>query len=257
MSMEENKTGKTILSLQKALDIIEIMAAHEAPVRLQDIAQEAGIPSSTALRLINTLRLRGYVNQESASPRYYLSLKLFTLGSQVSANFSVLSVARPYLKEASSELGRSVNLAIEQNRQVFILEVVGGASESHVITTRPGRSVPLHCTSLGRALMFDYAQEQIDEYCAEVDLQAYTSVTVANAAALKQELERSVQRGYALDTGEYREGIMGIGVPIMDGTGRPVASISVAELCSVATQGLIDEMSAVLIRTAKQISDQI
>lgn len=243
--------------MHKALDIVEIMADREFPARLQDIAADAGLSPSTALRLINTLRQRGYVNQEASSSRYYLSLKLFTLGARISSNFSIMNIARPYLKKVSIQLSRSVNLAVAQNEKVFILDVVGGAAESHMITTQPGRVVPLYCTALGRALMFGYTDQEIDEYCAQNELISFTPCTIVDRNTLKEQLNTSRLCGYSYDAGEYRNGIVGIGVPIMDSSGKPVASISVAELLSVITDEMIGEIRLALQDAAQLIAAQL
>lgn len=255
--MSAIKSTKSILSLEKALNILELMSNHNAPMRLQDIAQAVGIPASTALRLIYTLQSRGYINQDPASSRYYLSLKLFNLGSRISDNLSISEIARPHLKALSAQLGRSANLAVAQGNQVFIIDVVGGSSESHVITTRPGRTIPMHCTSLGRALMFDFTPAQIEEYWSATQVVPYTPLTVLDREALAQELERSRLQGYTYDPGEYRPGIAGLGAPILDNSGHPIASISVAELSSVITPEMIQAFSAALIHTARDISKQV
>jgi IclR family KDG regulon transcriptional repressor len=252
--MKSEKTTKEILSLEKALNIIEIMANYGMPMRLQDIATSAEIPSSTALRLIYTLQKHGYINQEPASSRYYLSLKFFNIGSQISENLSIANIARPHLNELAAQVSRSVNLAISEGHSAIIVEVFGGSLESHIITTRPGRLLPMHCTALGRSLMIDYTKEQLDEYFDCVPLLSYTPLTITTPEQLYQELDVIKKCGYAYDPGEFRAGICGVAAPILSDHGHPVASISIAELSSVITLNLIQEFSEKVIQTANKIS---
>lgn len=58
------KLSKLNQSVEKALQIIEIMMKEPEAMRLQDIALKAEMPPSTALRMINTLLVYGYVNQD-------------------------------------------------------------------------------------------------------------------------------------------------------------------------------------------------
>lgn len=252
--MNQPKSTKVILSLEKALNIIEILSNSNLPMRLQDIAAAADIPASTALRLIYTLQLRGYIKQEPASSRYYLSLKLFSIGSRISDNLSISDIARPLLKMLATQLSHSVNLAIAQDNLVFIIDVVGGSSESHNITTRPGRTVPLHCTALGRALMIDYTSEQLDEYLSSTPLISYTPLTVHDRESLWRELEQVREKGYSFDPGEFRPGIVGVGAPILNDSGHPVASISIAELSSVSTPEMVHEFAAAVQETSRKIT---
>ena len=49
------KLSKLNQSVEKVLQIIEIMAHERQPMRLQDVAAGCGMPASTVLRMLNTL----------------------------------------------------------------------------------------------------------------------------------------------------------------------------------------------------------
>ncbi len=251
------KSSKATLSLEKALTIIEIMSDSPSSMRLLDIANSAGIPSSTALRLLNTLQIHGYVNQDKLTSRYSLSLKLFHIGSKIANNFSILNKARPFLEILASRLKHSINFSVLQNENIFILDVVGGAYESPIITTQPGGSVPLYCTALGRAIMCHYTTEQIDVYLESHPLRAYTSLTITDRDMLIQELQLTRTRGYSYDRGELRSGIAGVGTWISDGSPFPAASISVADLASSFTPELMHRWAHELQKTAHLIAQTI
>ena len=85
-------------SLRKALQILEGMTTIPTPARLQDIARSLKIPQSTVLRFLNTFIDFGYVNQDSETYCYYLTLKLAELGSRVRDTF-------PFQDSSSKELG--------------------------------------------------------------------------------------------------------------------------------------------------------
>ena len=95
------KLSKLNQSVEKALQIIEIMMKEPEAMRLQDIALKAEMPPSTALRMINTLLVYGYVNQDPDTLRYSLSLKFAQVGSAVSSRFSLSKIAHPLLVELS------------------------------------------------------------------------------------------------------------------------------------------------------------
>ena len=57
--MNTNKV-KNIMSIEKTLNLIELMADYGAPIRLQDLADIADMPKATVYRLINTLKNKGY-----------------------------------------------------------------------------------------------------------------------------------------------------------------------------------------------------
>lgn len=254
--MEMMKTSKPIRSLEKALHIIEIMANELTPMRLMDIAAAAELPASTALRLLHTLQTKGYVVQETSSARYYLSLKLFHIGNQISSSISIIDIARPYLNKLATQTGHSINLAVPQGQTAVMVDVINGFAEDELIITRPGRIVPLYCSAIGRALMLDYTEQQMNDYFEAVSLEPHTMLTITNRKSLIQELAQSRMRGYTHDPGELRPGIVGVGAPVK-ADGHIVASISLAELATIATPEMVRELGQAIAETARKISQKL
>ena len=65
----EKKLAKVNQSVEKALQLVEVLASSREPMRLGDLAVACGLPASTALRLVNTLLLHGYANQDPVTLR--------------------------------------------------------------------------------------------------------------------------------------------------------------------------------------------
>ena len=76
MTAESRST--TLHSVSKALEVLHLLRAH-GPMRLSEIAREIGVGSSTAHRLVTTLREQRFVRQERDGKRYELgSAMLFS-----------------------------------------------------------------------------------------------------------------------------------------------------------------------------------
>lgn len=244
-------------TLEKAIKIFELLANTSHPMRLLDISNETGIHASTASRLLSTLKSHGYVNQDPLTSRYSPSLKLFHIGCKISHNISIIGKARPILELGASQLKRSLNYAILQNEEMVVLDVIGGAFESPMITIRSGNILPLYCTALGRAIMCYYRDEDVVTYCASHPLVPYTNLTITTTTQLIEELHNSRERGYAYDRGEIRNGIAGVGVAIPGGTAVPHSALSVAFLSAEATPEIVSSLSSELQQIASAISHAI
>ena len=255
--MEQNVKRKATLSLEKAISIIELLADKPHPMRLLDISEQTKIPPSTTLRLLSTLQSHGYVNQDNITSRYSLSLKFFHIGCKISNNISIISRARSILEISSSYLKRSLNFAVLQNDEMFVLEVIGGAFEAPVITIQSGNRVPLYCTALGRAILSYYKEEDVLRYCATHQLYKYTDLTITDAHQLIDELHATQTRGYAYDKGEFRHSISGVSVAIHDGSDIPSNAISVAFLSSELSQEEVDSLGAELRKVVLKISQAL
>ncbi|MBO0595606.1 helix-turn-helix domain-containing protein [Nesterenkonia sp. E16_7] len=73
-----------VQSVDRALDILEVINAHGGQLSLSELAGETGLPAPTAHRLLRTMIAKGYVRQ-LANRSYGLGEKLVLLGQAASA----------------------------------------------------------------------------------------------------------------------------------------------------------------------------
>ena len=248
------KLSKLNQSVEKVLQIIEIMAHERQPMRLQDVAAGCGMPASTVLRMLNRLLVYGYVNQDPHSLRYSLSLKFAQIGSRVCEQVSLRDIAHPLLAELSRECREASCLAIEEDMEVVYTDVVDGPDSMLKIMQRIGKRAPMHSTGIGKLLLLNYSEEQLDEYIAAKGLPALTPNTLVTKQALAAKLEEIRGQGYALDDEECELGARCVAAPVRDYTGRIVAGISISGPISRMTMEHIREVAPVVTGTAAQIS---
>lgn len=251
----QKKLAKTNQSVEKTLQIIEIMAESREPLRLQDIALKVEMPASTVLRLINTLVSCGYANQDSITLRYSLSLKFMLIGGLVSSQTSIRDLAHPYLLELSKKCKESVCLAIEQDMEVVYLDVIDGPDGILKITQRIGKVAPLHSTAVGKIMMLNFDSKQLNQLISLKGLQSLTPNTITHKDALIRELEKIKIQGYAIDDEECELGARCISAGIKDYTGKYIAGISVSGPTTRMSMEYIDINKYIVMDTAKTISE--
>jgi len=222
----EQKSARPNQSVEKALSIIEIMAEHKEKMRLQDIASEAGLPASTALRLINTLVRCGYAVQDSITLRYGLSLKLSRLGNLVSSHLDLRDLSHPILLELSRQCGESCSAAIREGLRVVYIDVVDGPDNILRITQRIGKSAPLYCTGIGKLFLRDDPALLSEMLTAEPPA-SFTPNTLTAAEDIRREVA-SAACGLAFDNEECELGVRCVAAPVRDYTGRVVAGVSIS-----------------------------
>jgi DNA-binding IclR family transcriptional regulator len=94
--------------------------------------------------------------------------------------------------------------------------------------TRIGSSNPVHCTSVGKAILAFLPEERVGEILKRVKFERFTQRTIGSADALRTEIEKTRRRGYAVDDEEYEEGLRCIAVPLLDAQRFPVGAVSVS-----------------------------
>ena len=248
------KLSKLNQSVEKVLQIIEIMMKEPEPMRLQDIAFKAEMPPSTALRMINTLLVYGYVNQDPETLRYSLSLKFAQIGSAVSSHFSLSKIAHPLLVELRQRCQESCCLAVEENMELIYIDVVDGPDNMLRIMQRIGKKAPLHSTGIGKLLLLNYSNKQLNELIATKGLTALTPNTIVSREALVEHLEQIRGQGYALDDEECELGARCVAAPIRNYTGKVVAGISISGPVSRLTKDRIRVIIPVVQEIANKIS---
>jgi len=241
-------------SVGKALKIIEILAQNGEPMRLMDIAAMVDMPSSTALRMIATLIDFGYIAQDLDTQKYFLTLKFTQIGSLVASKFNLRDIVHPHLLKLTKAYGEASCMAVENLMMVLYVDVVDGADGMLKIMQHIGKQCPLHCTGVGKCLLLNYKEEDIDRLIEEKGLPSYTPNTITTKEGLIQELVEVKRMGYAMDNEECELGARCIACGITDHTGKAVAAISISGPVNRMTPSYVDDISAALKEAAAEIS---
>lgn len=251
------KRTKANQSIEKMLQIIEVMAQARGPMRLSDLSRAVQMPASTVLRMVGTLTDHGYAYQERDTAQYGLTLKFSQIGSLIHGQFDLRNVARPYLIELSRRCDESTCLAIEEAMEVIYLDVVEGPDSMLRITQRIGKRAPMHSTGVGKLMLTQYSTEGLRRLAEERGLERLTPNTAGTLEQLTEELSRIRQAGYALDNEECELGARCVAAPVRDYEGRIVAAISVSGPVSRMTEARVSDILPQLLDTAGEVSGML
>jgi IclR family acetate operon transcriptional repressor len=118
----------------------------------------------------------------------------------------------------------------------------------------PGRTNPIHCTSLGKALTAFLPPDTLQDLVARISFEARTPQTITSPQAFLQCLEEVRRDGFAVDNEENGIGWRCVGAPVRDYTGRVVAAISVTGLAAQLRTETVPEVAEVVVEAAQEIS---
>lgn len=215
-------------SVEKTLHIIETLAEARSPMRLSELANTVGMPSSTVLRMVNTLIAHGYAFQEEEEPRRYgLTMRFLRIGQMVTDRFSLRDITHPYLNRLANETNESCCVATLDGFKVRYIDVVEGRNLV-TIRQRVGGTGQMHCTGSGKLFLMQFTEEQLDEFIATMGLPKLTENTLVTKSDLLYDLSMCRERGYAVDDEECEIGMRCLAVPVYDENQRVIASLSVS-----------------------------
>jgi DNA-binding IclR family transcriptional regulator len=210
----------------KAFQILQLFSPEEPVMTFAEIAAKLEYPKSTVHGLLRTLESLGYVEQVD-NRSYALGKAVIPMTQAALVNVSIRDRSAPLLRQLSDATGHSVYLTVLDDVVTLYIYAV---ETSHRLLARSavGDRVPLHCTAVGKALLAFLPEAEQNRIISAVGLPAFTNTTITQRDILKEELLRTVERGFSTDNQEHEKGSFCVGAPIFDAKGNVVASCSVA-----------------------------
>ncbi len=219
-------TGGTpgVQSVQRALDLLEVVVARGGSATIGEIATAADIPLATAHRLLRTLVERGYMRQ-SPDRRYALGFRLVPLGAAAS---SMAGAGTEHLLGGLVDaLGETANLAMLEGSSVTYVAQAPGRHSMRMFT-EVGRRVQPHCTAVGKAMLAELPDDEARAVLGRIRLARHTPATVTDVTAVVDGLSEVRRLGYAMDEGEQEVGVRCVAVAV------PAAMPSVSSASSAS-----------------------
>jgi IclR family transcriptional regulator, acetate operon repressor len=223
----EPRETPSIQSLDRGLLILEAVGKSSEPVSLGHLAEMLDIDSSSAFRLANTLKRRGYLAHASSGKDYVLGPSVWRLSHRYNWSKMLVTIAHDHLKALAAETKETAHLAILQGKRVLFID---HATSNHVIAIagQTGEFVPAYCTSHGKALLSDFEERDLVQLFGAKPLKGYTKTTIQNCHKLAKECEAIRTHGFATDESEFVEGVCCVAAPIRDRDGAVIASIGIS-----------------------------
>jgi DNA-binding IclR family transcriptional regulator len=252
----QSKTDKSPYRVQvvdRALAALDVLANRSSECSLVELCTALKLHKSTVHRLMMVLEQHRLVDKNPETGGYRLGLKLFEFGSKAIAAFDPRRHARPYLDRLQRELGETVFFCILDEGQVFYLEKVESQQSVRTACT-VGSRAPAYCTAVGKAMLAELPDAEVDDIVRRWGLKAITANTITTPEALRAELKAVVSRGYAIDNEEKEEGLRCVSAAVRGHSGKLFAAISVSGPAFRITKQRIPEIGQVVMRAANDLS---
>ncbi len=150
--MEKEKKDNFPQTVQRALDILEVFKNVDHPQGVSEISRKIRLNKSTTYRIIQVLKLRGYVKQNEQTNKYSLGPMILRIANGFLNQIEVRGVSRGYLEELARKTQLTVLLAIlDENQVLYVDQVQGG--DPFQLGLRIGNLGPLHSTSAGKCIL--------------------------------------------------------------------------------------------------------
>lgn len=239
----------------RALRLLKAFGSGPVERGLAELSREQGLNKTTAYRLLTALESEGLVERGRSREAWRLGSELIALGSRAGGALDLGSAGRAELEALARETRETASLEVLVGRDTLIVDEVQGG---YMIGTAPaaGTRWPAHATSTGKVILAFTDEATLKAFLA-VPLARCTTRTLVTAAALRRDLQRVRERGYAVTTEELEAGFVAVGAPVRDAAGRVVAAVSVGGPRARLGVGAVADLVLRLPQTAERISQRL
>jgi len=221
---EKEKPNEFIQSFANGLTLICAFDAEDSKMTLSEVAAKCGMTRAMARRLLWTLEKLGYV--ENAGRLFYLTPKILELGYAYLSSQRLIAVAQPVLERLAEQVQESCSMSVMDGLDiVYVLRIP--TKRIMKISLGVGTRLPAWATSMGRVLLGNYTQPELDNYFAQVTPVSLTEHTVTDKIKLKNIVLESKRQGWSTVNQELELGLCSAAVPILNSQGKIVAAINI------------------------------
>ncbi|MGZ4493242.1 MAG: IclR family transcriptional regulator domain-containing protein [Actinomycetes bacterium] len=241
-----------VQSLARGLDVITAFDADHHTMTLSEVAARVGLSRASVRRFLHTLVGLGYVRFDGK--QFALTPQVLRLGTAYLSGLGLPQVAQPHLERLSAELGESTSAAVLDGGDiVYVARVATRRIMTVGITV--GTRFPAYATSMGRVLLAGLAPDELEPLLAPAGLRALTDRTITDPVALRAELDRVREQGWALVDQELDPALRSLAAPVRDAGGTVVAALNVSMAVAGAARprGEPPELAA-LLATADRVA---
>jgi DNA-binding IclR family transcriptional regulator len=241
-------------SVERALDVIGLLAGSENPMSLAEILAKLSIPRQSLIRILNTLCDRGVVERTGQRGFYRLGMKLLYFGDRLQDKIKLRSIGRPVMMDLAEKTRKTVELSALDRDQLVLIEQVEG-SEGIRLYSRVGSAYPyFHAVAAGKIYLANMTPEKRHKVLATIGLPPVTENTITDPDVLEEEIRRIQEKGYAFEDQELRDGVRRLVAPIYDHENRLAGCVGVAATIFSLEMDQKEDLAAQVIETAQRIS---
>lgn len=240
-----------VQSVERAVAVLRVFDGQQTQLSASDIATRSGLPRPVVRRILLTFEHLGYVDGYKGLWR--LTPRILELGAGYFGAASLPEIARPAMDDV-----------VEQTKETCSLAVLSGDDVIHVArvedqrplpgAVRVGTTLPAFATAVGKVLLADLSDTELEAYLARADLEPHTRRTITDAAGLRARIALARRRGYDVSIEELNPGMVAAAVPILV-SGSAVGALGVSSTTVRQTeQSLTRDVVPVLRREAERIA---
>lgn len=241
-------------ALAKGLEILDILGAANHAMPLGDVSSSAKLGKPSTFRLLQTLRVLRYVQQDEQG-NYLRGARMPGDTTHTWVQMLVLA-ATEEMARLNADLAETVSLAALMDDHIRVVHTLESPQNIRM-SNYPRRILPPYASSLGKAITSFQSPEHAQVLIQVYGLYEFTPRTLTQPMLVREDLERTRNRGYACEMEETVLGGCCFGAPIHEQGEVVRAAISVSLPHSRLTKENEKSIPRRVVEAAERIGKQL
>jgi DNA-binding IclR family transcriptional regulator len=249
--MANSSSGDSVTD--RLLRVLETFTPTRTVQTAAEIGRRAGLPTSTAHRLVGELVEAGLLERDE-DRRIRIGMRLWELATRSSQALRLRQAAMPSMERVQARIHEHTQLAILEQDEALFLERLSSPDSGANITRVAGR-LPIHASSSGLVLLA-FGTHELQERILAAPLAPVSRETITDAGALRRKLAEVRRLGHAIAPGYIEAVSTGVAVPIRDESGTVIAALSAVLPRDAAVDAPLVELHAAAREIAGALREQ-
>lgn len=213
-------------SLEKGLRILSLFNERTPCLTQTQISRLLNLNMTSTYRYVNTLVQLGYLERDERTKEIRPGLKSLVMGTNLLRGADEFQLIKKLVDKVHEN--HNITIDVGFNVDEDMVRIYRREAEETLTYHLPAVAVEsMHNTSTGKAYLAGLEEEELERVLGRINLTARTAKTITDLGALRDEIAKTRQRGYAVADEEFLPGLITIGAALVNlNTGRAVGAVS-------------------------------
>jgi len=243
-------------AIKRAFSLIELLAKQGSGLGISELHRSLSLPLSTVATIVYTLASLGYLERDTKTARYYLSVKLLGIAHHALEHVDLIGKCHGVLEELVRESGLTGHIAVRRGYDSMYVDKV--VSDGLIqISSYIGLRWPLHTSAAGKALLAFLPDEELNLLVKDMSLKKLTANTITSKQLLMKQLQMFRRLGFSSEINEGELGIACIAAPLFGSRQELSAVVSLTGTTHQITKAKTKTLGALIKVYARNMSFRI
>ena len=251
------KSRYTVQSLVVGLRIIEALAKGGGLRGVTELARDLGTTKWVVFRHLHTLCEQGFAVRDPMTEKYEVGRRLHALKDALPSRYVWVHRAREDTLRLRQEVGLTVSVAtpLEDRSGVIIIDVQVG-SQNVLFTLKLGAIFDFHSSAHGKVALA-FGDSDLLERTIERGLRKATHRTISNPDALRREIKRVRERGWADAPEQAEVNMNALVAPVFSAQGIYEGSVGIFGSIDQIEPEPAPHLARAVVQAAQRVTDRL